>query len=1062
MPDKLLDAKHRVKSTNPEKSLIVQAPAGSGKTSLLVERYLNLLNVVEKPEQILALTFTRKAAHEMRYRVLERLTKKDSQSRSLKKKDETLHWNLSQNTDRLKIQTIDSFAYSVIQQLPLANRFGIEYRLTDDPKWLYLEAATQLLENVSANQPLAMEIASYMAKLDNNFDLARDLLVEMLGRREQWIGEISSVMGTRYNAESSHLIRTLEQSIVSLRHRLVDVLQPIMHDELLSSAQRICKFSAETLKLPFNNFSRFEDWLLLCEITTTNDGSPRKRLDRRNGFPPDSDKEKAICKQLIAKLVEMDLIGLLGMLRHVPSPEVSDNEKDTLTCFATILTLSVIELLDVFKRHKTIDFPEVTLTAQRALGSEGMPSELALALDYEIKHILIDEFQDTSLAQYRFITHLISGWDHSDKNTFFAVGDPMQSVYRFRDADVSLFSQTFKGGFEQLPLESETLVSNFRSSSELVEYSNRIFSKLFSNPELKAFSGVNFSSSRATVDKPGTAQLVICKNDSDQIFQAKLICDRIKLLRRTKPDDTIALLARTRSVLANIFIEMRNAGLTWNGIDIEPLSNIPVVRDLYALTRAIEEPNNRIAWLSVLRSPLVGLELRDLEIINALGSMQQITNAELSTQGKKRVSRLENVLQKIDPYNSLRQKTETLWITLGGADAFPDENSLSNAYKYFDLLEKKYSEEQGLDRFFELIANSYNSDTQSLADVQIMTVHKAKGLEFDHVLVIGAEKTTQIDRRPLLYWKQITDGLLMASRTQEQKPNLYEWLRLEQKTEQSGEDIRLLYVAFTRAISSISVYASHDGEIPPRGSFLAMLLPFFPSPIVKTNTFEEKNVSLITPNHWTRLKEDYIWHPPITLPQIKSKGIFSRSPNSESVDASSDIRIDILKTRREIGLGILIHEELFVRTRNGLLGSPLNLKEWTQKFHSDGFSATDIDWICTEASRQLNVINNDSKARWFLSSDRIAGESETNYTAYLENQLVDIQIDRTFIDNENIRWIIDYKSAVGINNEQFLNLQISKHRSQLIRYGRVMEALDRRSQKLAIYLTSIGKLVEIT
>ena len=1062
MRTKLVDSKQRQTAVDPTKSVIVQAPAGSGKTSLLVERYLNLLERVEEPEQILALTFTRKAALEMRYRILKRLTETDSLARSLTIRSEELNWNLSKNFERLRIQTIDSFAYSIIQRLPLVNRFGIEHELTSEPRWYYEEAATQLLEKVRDNNPFANEIASYMAKLDNNFVVSRDLLVEMLARREQWLGEIGSLAELQLKAKSSQLVKSLERSISSLRHRLVEDLPAALGKNHFDKAQRVCQFAAETRGISFNNFSQFEDWLLLCEITTTANGAPRKRLDVRSGFPAKAVEEKTICKQLISDCVKTNLIGRLGNLRDVPAPCVDEQEQETLACFTVTLMLSALELVEIFRRHKTIDFPEITLTAQKALGSDGMPSELALALDYKINHILIDEFQDTSLAQYRFLTLLISGWNRDDSNTFFAVGDPMQSIYKFRDADVTLFAKTFTFGLEQLPLEPVKLVSNFRSSKMLVDSTNAMFSELFKKKDTASPVTIDFSPSQSTIETSGSSQLVICTNDSSRVLQANLICERIKSLRHNKPTETIALLVRSRTSLTSLFPAMRKLGLTWHGIDIEPLSDIPVVRDLCALTQAVDDPNNILAWLSVLRSPLIGLELSDLEIISDSGSIQEMIDSDLSLSGAHRIGRLKNAFEKIVPHYPLRDKTETLWIHLGGADAYPDESSLLNAYKYFDLLEKKHLNERGLQQFFDLVSRTYNSDPQPNADVQIMTIHRAKGLEFDHVLISGTERTTQTDQRPLMYWKQSPDGFLIASRIRQQKPSLYDWLRLEKKEEQRSENIRLLYVAVTRAISSICFYASHDKTSPPKGSFLEMLLPFFPSPLVEENVQSEGDMKTITTNTWSRLKESYNWHPPIDLPNIGSRGIFNRSTPAAPTESDLNLGIDILGTRREIALGILIHEELFFRTTGHKLINPSDYTNWKNKLHSDGFDKTDIDWICNEASNQLSIISADNEALWFLSSERLEAESEANYTGYLDNQLIDIKIDRTFIDEEGIRWIIDYKSAVGSNNPEFIRSQVNRHRSQLIRYGRIMHAMEQRPQKLAIYLTSIGRLVEIT
>ena len=203
----LPDAEARARAVDPARSVIVQAPAGSGKTSLLVERYLNLLRQVDEPEEIIAITFTRKAAGEMRDRVLERLEAPSDIAETLNARSEARGWNLTEDPQRLRIQTIDSFAYALVQRLPFRSRFGLEYGFIDDARWMYDEAAARVLARAAAEDPLADEIADFMAYLENDHATAVALLAEMLSRRDQWIEPISEIAAIQTGSEPERFVR---------------------------------------------------------------------------------------------------------------------------------------------------------------------------------------------------------------------------------------------------------------------------------------------------------------------------------------------------------------------------------------------------------------------------------------------------------------------------------------------------------------------------------------------------------------------------------------------------------------------------------------------------------------------------------------------------------------------------------------------------------------------------------------------------------------------------------------------------------------------------------------
>jgi ATP-dependent exoDNAse (exonuclease V) beta subunit len=205
------DREQRARALDPARSFIVQAPAGSGKTELLIQRYLLLLARVERPEEIVAITFTRKAAAEMRKRVFEALAAarnapRPAESHAARTWDlardaleanDRLGWKLEENAARLRVQTIDALCVSLTRRMPIVSRLGAQPETVDDASAHYDEAARNLLAVVEMpDHRLHEEVARLLVHLDNNVENAVALVVDMLASRDHWIRPWWATCGT--------------------------------------------------------------------------------------------------------------------------------------------------------------------------------------------------------------------------------------------------------------------------------------------------------------------------------------------------------------------------------------------------------------------------------------------------------------------------------------------------------------------------------------------------------------------------------------------------------------------------------------------------------------------------------------------------------------------------------------------------------------------------------------------------------------------------------------------------------------------------------------------------
>ncbi len=163
------DSKERLRAIDPRRSVIVQAPAGSGKTTLLVERFANLLLVVNRPEEVLAITFTRKAAAEMQERVLAVLADDDTRARAIRERSTALGWHLDTQPSRLRIQTIDAFCTSLAHRLPITSGLSDGLSILENAAPLYAEAVSQLFERMRITDPFKADLIALLELFDNDY-----------------------------------------------------------------------------------------------------------------------------------------------------------------------------------------------------------------------------------------------------------------------------------------------------------------------------------------------------------------------------------------------------------------------------------------------------------------------------------------------------------------------------------------------------------------------------------------------------------------------------------------------------------------------------------------------------------------------------------------------------------------------------------------------------------------------------------------------------------------------------------------------------------------------------
>lgn len=863
---KLKDEAIRAEALNIHESFIVQAPAGSGKTTLLTKRLLRLLTSVnERPEECLAITFTRKAAGEMRDRVLSALEfasnnptldkeNKDYEiwvlAQKLLMRDKQAGWNLLKNPSRLRIQTVDSLCASITRSMPILSQFGASPTIVEDEEPLYQEAAMELLLNLKAGteESLSDAIAILLKHLDNHLGKAQRLLAEMLSFREQWLPYIG--FSASINKARTVLEQGMQTAIRDNLHKLVNTIP----DTISMGAQEILCLAAYAVteldnsdksllyrEWPGQDLKDLPAWLFIAELLLTEDNRLRKTVTQNQGFKSASqekNKEEKIKLQtmkqrMLAVLKELeaypDFRSALEDLRNSPLKNYTDNEWEMIEALIKLLPALVAELTYIFQKRGQVDFAEVLLAASRALGHSDEPSDLALKWDNQLRHILVDEFQDISVPQLRLLEQLTMTFEPRDGKTLFLVGDPQQSIYRFRQAEVGLFLQVKEKGIGSIKLKSLNLTTNFRSSPNIVAWVNQFFAKTFPSRDEIGTGAIAYSPSIAALSQD-EALCPTMIQEVDEESESKVLLEVIQDVKQKHAKGSIALLVRSRHHLKTLIPALQQAGISYQGVEIEPLRSKAILQDLLSLTKALLHVGDKVAWLSLLRSPYCDLSLNDLFILAnhepdlpLWWTLQSYTQLEALSEplSKNALDKLHYLVPCLK--EALEQKDRLplsvwihqTWLKLTGRQrensqveetffAILEEQGFSNDFYDITLLEK---------RFQNLYAKSINHDPNAL---QVMTIHKAKGLEFDTVIVAGVGRASRVDTEKLLLWESRASllshpYLILAPirKASEKEAVTYAYLKNENRKREQFEAQRLLYVAATRAKKRL-VWMQHN------------------------------------------------------------------------------------------------------------------------------------------------------------------------------------------------------------------------------------------------------------
>ena len=734
---------------------------------------------------------------------------------------------------------------------------------------------------------------------------------------------------------------------------------------------------------------------------------------------------------------------------------------------------------------------EIGISAGDALGDAELPGDIALLLDYQVSHILVDEMQDTSKAQYRMLESLTGGWQKDDGRTLFCVGDPMQSIYRFRNAEVAQFLLARESGIGNIELEPLVLRQNFRSGEFLVQWFNTVFPIVLSDFDNPVDGAVSYSESVPVEKLIGQGDFNLYPVlGSDRNDEAEQSFSVIQETLSKHPDDDMVVLVRGRSHLPELLQKLRDGGIAYEAIEIDRLTDLPEIIDVLALTRAFAHLGDRLAWLGLLRSPWVGLTWSDMHylvlgvphanVLECLTDDARVLN--LSLEGQQSVEKFLRLIEshlKAARSTGLHSRVEAAWFDLGGPGLLRDAGAVENVYRYFEILASLETGGTLLD--FAELQNQLDSEhvsTNAAARLQIMTMHKAKGLQFDHVLLHGLGRSPRPRTPAVLSWFDLPDTQggeekiisPVGRRDDLTRDPLHQFIEKTEQAKDAHETGRLLYVACTRAKKSLHLVGNAklsrnlERLLKPVSSTLLSLL----WPAVE-NQYEDVFKDYAAPPEESD-QGDSIWIQPVLrrfdkqweLPELAA---LPGQPDFAGEVEGGTYKVDYYWVGANARLaGTVVHRwlQLAADGRAELDESTLDdvrpaSKRWLREL---GASDDSVGAICDRVVSALEGVVGDEKGRWLLQAD---GFAELALSASVNGKIQSIVIDRVCIDEDGTHWIVDYKTSTheGGNLDAFLQAESDRYRGQLGKYARIYADYSGAKLRCALYFPLLREFVEV-
>jgi ATP-dependent helicase/nuclease subunit A len=1090
------DSHARRQALDVHRSLLLQAPAGSGKTTVLTARFLALLAVVDAPEQILAITFTRKAAAEMHHRILQALQAAQTGAlipgiepallEAVAQRDRTQGWQLLRHAARLRVETIDALNHRLASALPIAARSGTQLELTPTPGPLYRRAARQALRGALQEPEATAAAQLLLERLDNSWRRLEQLLADMLARRSHWLPR---VLEARANGLAERVAESVDAVLrSSLAGAAASLPAALLHEgeRLLALRQpgAAVRLSADPASLPH--------WRALCALAMTEKNAWRRRLSVREGYEThERDRKQGVLDWIGAMTAHPGALAALCALRGLPDAAPGPGDLAAIEALAQLLMRAAAELQLFFAEQGVVDYPYVAAAARQALTEQGEPSDFALRAGGAIRHILVDEFQDTSFEQFRLLTALTVGWERGDGRTLFLVGDPMQSIYQFREAEVGLFLRARDHGLGGIALQMLQLRRNFRSRAGVIEWINRRFERLFPPEDDARLAAVRYLPSVPAQLEDAVEYAPVSLHrllPGDRAAEAARVLEIVRAERRRDSSARIAILVAAREHASAIVSHLRAAGFALRGVDLEPLRERPLIRDLSALTRALLHGADRTAWLALLRAPWCGMPLAQIEVV--LGAADDDLFAALGAAargGKDPHGRIDRLCTALAPAVlgaergwPLWQRALRTWMRLGGPAIYPDVAERLDARRFFDAL-AEHDDPASLvgERMDSLTERLYSTAPPQAGAIEVMTMHAAKGLEWDVVILPGLGRRGANETDPLLHWIELprpgegTDLLLAPIRSGEEEADgsLALYIKSLRRARRALERVRQLYVATTRARLSLHLLAAADARTrvgepasPAPGSLLATLWPAIDEQFralqpAGTTLENPRTPDALAAPTLTRLPERWMMAAPPEPPKPK------RLPLSSPVTTEAPEYSWVGSTARAIGT--IVHAELRRLAAATVLPAPQDLDRRASRYASwlAELGVAPAERPAAEA-RILEALERtlaDPRGRWLLSGAAGSAHSEWRLSGLHDGRIVNVIFDRMLVDENGERWVVDFKTSrhEGGGVEAFIAQEVERYGPQMRRYAALAAALGKEKVRVALYFPLLGVFREL-